>query len=191
MARFTRTLSLCAVVCSIAAAPALAAQRTASQKVEDRWVTAKIEAAYFLDRHLKSQDIQVSTMRGLVTLLGTVPDAQSRNKAVAIAHATDGVKHVVDMLTVAGASGASADGAGRGAGGQVDALLTSDAAIASQVKLLLALDTDIQPPAVHVSVAHGVVTLTGTVGPIAHDRAIELARSIRGVSRVDDEMTVK
>jgi hyperosmotically inducible protein len=192
MARFTRMLVLGALVFAIAARPALAGQRTSAQKLEDRWVTTKIDAEYFLDHHLKAQDIQVSTVHGLVTLLGTVPDARSRNQAVAIARATDGVKNVVDMLTVAGTPGAPSEGAARGAAGdQADALLTSDPAIASQVKLLLALDTHIQPPAVHVSVAQGVVTLTGTVGPIAHDRAIELARTIRGVSRVDDRMTVK
>lgn len=191
MVRFTRTLVLSALVSALAAAPALAAARATADRLSDRWVTTKIEAEFFLDHHLKAQDITVSTRHGLVSLLGTVSDAASRNKAVAIAHATDGVKGVVDMLRVAGTSGAHARAAGDGASVEADALLTSDPAIASQVRILLALDTSIKPPAVHVSVSHGVVTLTGTVGLIAHDRAVELARSIRGVSRVDDELTVK
>jgi osmotically-inducible protein OsmY len=191
MVRFTRTLALSAVVSALAAAPALAAPRTATGRLSDRWVTTKIEAEYFLDHHLKTQDITVSTRHGLVSLIGTVPDATARNKAVAIAHATDGVTGVVDMLRIAGTAGAHARAAGSGVNAEADALLTSDPAIASQVRILLALDTHVQPPSVHVSVSHGVVTLTGTVGPIAHDHAVELARDIRGVSRVDDELTVK
>jgi hypothetical protein len=52
MVRFTRTLALSALISALAAAPALAAPRTAAARLSDRWVTTKIEAEYFLDLRL-------------------------------------------------------------------------------------------------------------------------------------------
>jgi len=40
-------------------------------------------------------------------------------------------------------------------------------------------------------VDHGVVSLTGTVDPIARDRALEVARSVQGVTRVADHLSIR
>ena len=50
---------------------------------------------------LKGSDIDVSTEKHVVTLKGTVASAAARTRAVQLARTTQGVKRVVDHLTVA------------------------------------------------------------------------------------------
>jgi len=103
MTRLTRWLSIAAIAAiavPLAAAPAAAQSRTAAQEVRDAWLTTKIQAEYFVDPALKARNIAVSSDRGLVTLLGTVPDRQTRDHAVIVARSTSGVKDVVDLLAV-------------------------------------------------------------------------------------------
>jgi len=175
-------LSIAAIAAPLAAVPAAAGTRTTAQEIHDAWITTKIQAEYFVDPALKAHDIAVSSDHGLVTLAGAVPDRQTRDHAVLVARSTSGVKDVVDMLTI-GAEPAATDVKG-------EQLLDSDPGIASQVRMLLAIDPDVEPPRVAVTVDHGVVDLTGSVDPIAHDRALEVARSVQGVKRVEDHLTI-
>jgi len=186
MNRLTLWLSIAAVAAPLVAAPAAAQSRTTAQEIRDVWTTTKIEAEYFVDPVLKTQNIAISSDRGLVTLLGTVSDHRTRDHAVLVARSTSGVKDVVDLLVV----GTAPTTATTGTETQDARLLDSDPAIASQVRMLLAIDPDVEPPRVGVSVDHGIVDLTGTVDPIAHDRALEIARSVQGVRRIDDHLTL-
>jgi hyperosmotically inducible protein len=68
--------------------------------VSDAWITTKIQSKYFLDRDVKAVDINVTTNNGIVTLEGTVDSPAAHQKAAALAKSTDGVKSVVDKLTV-------------------------------------------------------------------------------------------
>jgi osmotically-inducible protein OsmY len=103
-----------------------------------------------------------------------------------VARSTSGVKDVVSLLKVGLEPAASA--AGTDVKGEQ--LLDTDPAIAIQARMLLAIDPDVEPPRVKVSVDRGVVELTGTVDPIARDRALEVAKSVHGVKRVEDHLTV-
>lgn len=76
-------------------------QRSVGQISDDAAVTARINARYARDPGIKGRDIDVDTYEGVVTLHGTVPTAQGRDRAVAIAKATKGVKQVVSKLIVA------------------------------------------------------------------------------------------
>jgi osmotically-inducible protein OsmY len=64
----------------------------------DAWITTKIQSKYFMDRSVKSTQINVDTADGVVTLTGTVPDAAAKQTAEAIARETTGVKRVVNNL---------------------------------------------------------------------------------------------
>jgi osmotically-inducible protein OsmY len=55
---------------------------------------------FYLDREVKGMDIDVTTRGGVVTLEGTVDSEAVKKKAVADARSTEGVKQVVDRLTV-------------------------------------------------------------------------------------------
>ena len=70
------------------------------KEISDTLVTTKVQAMFYLDREVKSADIDVTTKAGIVTLTGTVDNDAVHRKAVADAKSTDGVKQVVDKLTV-------------------------------------------------------------------------------------------
>ncbi len=70
-------------------------------RLEDAWITAKIDGQYVADRHLSSRRIRVTTERGLVTLNGEVPNEQARQAAVRIASDTSGVTGVINQLEIA------------------------------------------------------------------------------------------
>ncbi len=55
----------------------------------DPWVTAKIQAKYFVDDEVKARNIDVTTQNGAVTLQGTVGSEAERRQAIAIARNTD------------------------------------------------------------------------------------------------------
>lgn len=67
-----------------------------------------------------------------------------------------------------------------------------DAAITVEVKAMLAKDPNLSALAINVDTAGGRVALKGTAPTgVAKDRATELARSVSGVTAVDNELAVK
>jgi osmotically-inducible protein OsmY len=66
----------------------------------DAALTAKIKSKMALDDTIEARKIDIDTMNGVVTLTGSVRDAQGRDRAVQLARETDGVVSVVDHLTI-------------------------------------------------------------------------------------------
>lgn len=66
----------------------------------DGALTAKIKSKMALDDSVKALNINVDTVDGVVQLTGTVQSQQEREKALALARDTVGVKEVRDGLTV-------------------------------------------------------------------------------------------
>lgn len=77
-----------------------AERATADIERPDAWVTTKVQAKYFLDADVKGHEINVDTRNGVVTLKGSVENAQQKQEAEQIARDTEGVKRVVNQLTV-------------------------------------------------------------------------------------------
>lgn len=76
---------------------------------------------------------------------------------------------------------------GAGAGDKLD-----DASITSKVNAKLAADKDLSAVKIDVDTKDGVVTLTGPApSTSARERATEIARNIKGVSSVKNQLTVK
>ncbi|MGE6178820.1 BON domain-containing protein [Aeromonas salmonicida] len=71
-----------------------------AQSWNDTEVTAKVKAEFLSEPGLKSMDISVNTVQGMVTLTGTVDSRISSDKASARAMAISGVKGVVNQLVV-------------------------------------------------------------------------------------------
>ena len=69
-------------------------------QLTDAWITTKVQSKYFLDGDVKGSAIDVTTNGGVVTLTGKVGSAAERQKALALAKSTDGVKQVIDKLTL-------------------------------------------------------------------------------------------
>jgi hyperosmotically inducible protein len=67
---------------------------------DDTMITAKVKAALLAEPGLRSADISVETRDATVTLSGSVPSTDLREKAKQLAVTTEGVKGVVDNLSV-------------------------------------------------------------------------------------------
>ena len=74
---------------------------TVRSDLADAWITAQIQARYYLDPDIKGHNVDVTTKGGVVTLAGTVSNDPARQQALAIARDTDDVVRVVDKLTLA------------------------------------------------------------------------------------------
>jgi len=68
--------------------------------IDDAAITTKVKAAIFAEPGLKTLQISVDTVKGVVTLSGSVDTQQSSNRAKQLAGAVDGVKDVENRLAV-------------------------------------------------------------------------------------------
>lgn len=87
----------------MSAGTAFAAQQTAptsdhsssaSQAVSDAWITTKVKSELATTKGVKSMDIDVKTVDGVVTLIGVLPTQLAVDKAIAAAKSIKGVKDV-------------------------------------------------------------------------------------------------
>jgi len=70
------------------------------ESINDGWILTKVKWFHTGADDLKGSDINVDVKDGVVTLKGTVKTEAGRAKAIALAKDTDGVKRVVDQLTI-------------------------------------------------------------------------------------------
>jgi hyperosmotically inducible protein len=66
----------------------------------DSWVTTRVHARFVDETLLKDSDISVDSTNHVVTLKGTVLTKAGRTKATTIAKGTEGVRSVVNQLTI-------------------------------------------------------------------------------------------
>jgi hyperosmotically inducible periplasmic protein len=168
----------------------------------DAGVTTAVKSKLAADDTVKAYQIDVDTHRKVVTLTGEVQTTIAKDQALKLARETDGVRDVVDKLTVtetAATTGvldrgdAAAESAGRKtaeAAGKAGAVVT-DAALTSAVKAKLLADPDVSGLKIDVDTSNGVVTLTGNVSTQAEaDEAIQVTRTTEGVRDVVSKLRV-
>ena len=68
--------------------------------IDDAEITAKVKAAIFAEPGLKTLQISVDTVKGVVTLSGSVDSSLSSNRAKALAAAVAGVNEVDNLLVL-------------------------------------------------------------------------------------------
>ena len=68
--------------------------------LDDTGITTKVKAAIFAEPELKTLRISVETIKGVVTLSGSVDSLSSSNRAKDLAGAVAGVKDVDNQLVV-------------------------------------------------------------------------------------------
>ena len=157
----------------------------------DPWVTAKIQAKYFIDDDVKGRNIDVDTRSGVVTLKGTVASEAERRQAVAIARNTDGVREVTDELRV-DAAAADRDRAMTERLPQVPQIDRPDPWITMKIQAKYFLDADVKGRQIDVDTRNGLVTLKGTVDTTQQKQEAEqIARETEGVKRVINQLTVR
>mgnify|MGYP001405838345 CR=1 FL=1 len=66
----------------------------------DGWITSRVSARFVNEDLLKDSDINVDTEQHVVTLKGTVVTAAGRRKATSVAKDTEGVRRVVNHLSI-------------------------------------------------------------------------------------------
>jgi osmotically-inducible protein OsmY len=182
----------------------------------DPGVTTAVKSKLAADDTVKAYQINVDTADGVVTLSGTVETPAAKDQAVSLARQTDGVRDVVDRITVNPEAAATtgnladetretareareearqgAETARDTAAGAADRTqnAVTDAAITSGVKGKFLADTAVSGLKIDVDTRDGVVTLTGTVSTSAEaDRAMVLARETNGVTRVINNLQVR
>lgn len=168
----------------------------------DAGITTKIKASMAADDTVKAYQIDVTTRDRVVTLTGKVNTANAKEQAVTIARNTEGVRDVIDQLTVtetAATTGVDrAREMGREAGDRMregadkTGRVMTDAAITTAVKSKLLADTTVGGLRIDVDTKGGVVTLNGKVATRTEaDRALTLARETEGVKNVIDNLTVR
>jgi hyperosmotically inducible periplasmic protein len=164
----------------------------------DEWVTARVQAKYFLSNDIKSRNLSVSTRNGVVTLTGEVETEAERQQAVTLARNTDGVQSVNDELRlqpsapagdVTGDPDRTPPPADSRPGGVMAAV--DDTWITTKIQSRYFLDQSVKGRNINVDTRGGVVTLSGTVESDTERRLAEtIAAETEGVSRVENQLRV-
>ena len=181
----------------------------------DPGITTAVKGKLAADDVVKSYRIDVDTKDHVVTLNGAVDTAAARERAVQLARDTNGVRDVVDRLTVtpgvtpttgvddkiqgeakeaARDADHKTDDVQKKAGEAADKVgdAAANAALTSVVKTKFLADTMISGLKIDVDSNNGVVTLTGNVRSAAEkQRAVKVARETEGVKSVVDRLKVQ
>ena len=161
-----------------------------SRAVDDSAITAKVKAKLAADSQTSAIKIGVETKNGTVTLSGTVPTTTEKDEADKVAKNTEGVKRVVNDITVNPDSlGATnlREKAGEAAKDVGESV--SDATILTKLKAKLFADGI---TGTNIDVNNGQVILKGQVDDAKKKaKAEELAKNTAGVKDVRNQLTVK
>ena len=150
----------------------------------DAGITTKVKSKLVADDEVKAYQIDVDTKDKIVTLKGQVDTPTAKSRAVEIARTTDGVRDVVDSITMRREAAAMPE---------PDAARAtfSDAQLTAAVKAKLAAEPGVSALRIDVDTRDGVVTLKGRVKTAAEkDQALLIARETNGVRSVEDMLTV-
>ena len=142
----------------------------------DSGVTSVIQTSLETNDKVKARQVEVQTREGVVYLTGVVDTEEARREAGRVAWRTEGVRGVVNDLTVGE----------RTVGSWID-----DVMISSKVKSKLIATSDIKAGDIDVSSSQGVVTLLGRVSSeMIKSTAERIARGTSGVKDVHNELLV-
>lgn len=143
----------------------------------DAWLTTKAKLGVLTNVGTAGTNINVDTVRGTVTLHGTVASDADKKKAEEAARNIEGVKEVRNLLKVVPAKDAE----------QVSA---NDDKVKDAVVKALRKEPSLRDSSVSVqSVNDGTVLLAGKAeNSFAHLKAVEIARSVPGVVTIASEI---
>lgn len=154
--------------------------RSTGEHIDDESLRIRVNSALGDNPDYKFKGVNVTVFKGTVQLSGFVDVAAQRSKADAIARQVEGVKDVVDSLTVQDQN-ANSDGA------NID-----DKTLASRVNNALKGNPDYKFDEVQVVVLKGTVQLSGFVNTAdQRSKAGNIAKEAQGVQDVVNNITVK
>jgi hyperosmotically inducible protein len=146
----------------------------------DAWITMKTKLALITTDGVSTSDLNVDTVKGVVTMHGKVATDAEKTKAENVARGIEGTKDVKNLLQVVPESRRAV----------VD---RSDDAIKSNVEAAFKANRRVSDSGIKVSsVNKGVVLLSGkTKSLAAHLESVEVAHAVPGVKRVSTEVEVE
>jgi osmotically-inducible protein OsmY len=153
--------------------------RDFGEAIEDASITASVKSRLLWNDRTDGLDIGVDTMNGKVTLTGNATTQAEKELATRLARRTDGVRSVDNRIEVKPSDGGLPSGEQAG-----EAI--ADSWITAKVKSSLLMSNDVDGLDLTVETKDGLVTLGGAASSTAErDLAVEIAKDIKGVKRVD------
>jgi hyperosmotically inducible periplasmic protein len=156
-----------------------AAKTTVGTEIDDTVVTTKVKSALLADAEVKSFDLKVETRKGAVQLSGFVDNQAQIDRAIATTRAVEGVTGVENAITLKTGTAT--------VGNKVDDGITT-----AKVKSALLGDPAVKSFDIAVVTRKGEVQLSGFVDNQTQiDQAMSVAVKVEGVTRVDNQMSIK
>ena len=147
----------------------------ASETETDKRIESSAKKTYVFKSYLQSDDIQIHSQDGVVTLTGTVSEESHLSLAADTVANLPGVKSVDNRLEVKGGIPEK----------------NSDAWIHTKIKTMLMLHRNLDGAVTEVEVKDGRVILRGEAGTQAEkELTTEYVKDVEGVKDVDNMMTV-
>lgn len=180
-----------ALVCAgLVVSTTVLAARSEQQAIKDGWITMKVFSQFVPEDVLEGSNIDVDTEKGVVTLSGTVPTAAARTRALAVARTTDGVKSVVDKMTVGPAEKVIDATMPRETGRSAGRTIT-DGWVKAKIHSQFIGEAPLEDSDIDIDITAGAVTLNGTVKSEAgRARALAIAKATAGVKSVKDNLKI-
>lgn len=145
----------------------------ATQDIADIQINLAVEGSLFNNENVPADQIDTSTIDGIVTLKGNVPNLLAKSQAVRQAQMVKGVRAVVDRI-------------------EVRPRRITDIDLSKDVSRALLIDPATDSYDIRVTAAEGIVTLSGTVDSWAERQlAGTVAKGVRGVKGVTNDIQVK
>jgi hyperosmotically inducible protein len=155
------------------------ASTTIGTEVDDAVLTTKVRSALMSDDNVKSLDIKVKTRKGEVMLSGFASNQAQIDRSIAVAKAIEGVTNVDNQLSLKEGK--------QTVGNKID-----DSVITTRVKSALLGDPAMKSLDVLVTTRKGEVQLSGFVDNESQlARAVDLSKSVEGVTTVENHMSLK
>jgi osmotically-inducible protein OsmY len=159
------------------AAPVMA-QKSAGDMVDDGTIATSVKGSLVAEKGVPSSDVNVEVYKGVVLLSGFVKTQAEKDAAGKVAKNVKDVASVRNEIAVHPATSM---------GTKMD-----DTMLVGKVKAALVDASDVKSGQINVEARGGIVQLGGFVsGDKMKARAIEVAKGVKGVTRVDDALFVK
>ena len=145
----------------------------------DAWVTMKTKIALMTTEGVSTTDLNVDTVKGVVTLHGKVATDAEKAKAENVTRGIEGAKDVKNLLQVVPSA-------------QRAVVERSDDLVKTGVEAAFKANRRVADSGINVaSVNRGVVLLSGKTKSLqAYLESVEVASAVRGVRRVSTEVEV-
>jgi len=154
-------------------------QKSAGETIDDGVISTEVNAALVGDSLTQAHNIDVEVFKGRVQLNGFVGSNAERNQAIALTRKVNGVHTVDNNLLLRGEKRTTGES-------------TDDAALTGKVKSALTADERTKAHEINIETNHSVVLLAGFVGnATSRNAAGDIARSITGVKKVDNQIAIK